>query len=762
MIETLEREGPPADRLPTNAEKIRKLPWSLFAAGTNTIFAQFTIMGPVFVLFLNTLGLSKTSIGFLLSFFPFFGLTALFTAPAVARFGFKRTYLTFWTARKFVTAGLLLTPWVLATFGAAAASVFVGVIVALFAICRAIGETGNYPWVQEYIPASVRGKYSASENTIATLASLLAVGVAGYVIGHFPGSHGFMVLMAFGVIFGLISVWGSSHLPGGAPVRGPVRSVPLRARLAAPAHNRDFLLYLFGAGLLTLVWTPLGSFLPLFMHDQVGLSDSQVVLLQTGSLIGGLISAYVWGWAADRYGSRPVMLSGMCLYATLPIFWLMMPRHSSLSMPAAVAIALVQGMVGLGWSIGAGRLLFVNLVPPEKKNDYMALHYAWMGAIGGLSTMLGGRLLDFTAGVSGRFAGVTLDPYTPMFVASFAVPVLAGVLLSRIKTGSRYSVTEFAGMFFQGNPLLAAESLIRYGRAQGEQATVSLTERLGEAKSPLTVEELLEALADPRFNVRFEAILAMSRLPAEARVIEALAEIVSQAEPALSVVAAWALGRLGDRRAIEPLREGLRSQYRSVRAHSARALGTLHDEELESDLLGRFLAEQDHGLRMAYASALGKLDTQEAAPALLEFLRTRQEPGSRAELALVLARLLGDEPHFIQLWRQMRHDPGTGLSQAVSALRRRLERSPLAEAASGLPACADAFAREDLAEGAARLSTLLGELPLGQIDTVSGAVLGECAARLNEFRAERLEYVLLALHALHALHGQTAQQAGME
>ena len=308
-METTIEAAPPAAPQPTTAEKIRKLPWALFAAGTNTVFAQFTVMGSVFILFLNSLGLSKTSIGLLLSFFPFFGLTALFTAPAVARFGYKRTYLTFWTARKFMTAGLLLTPWVLATFGTAAASVFVGALVAGFAICRAIGETGSYPWIQEYIPASVRGKYSASENTIGTLASLAAVAAAGYVIGHVPGINGFMLLLAVGVVFGLLSVWGTSHLPGGAAIRGPVDARPLRERLAEPARNRDFRLYLFGAGLLTLVWTPLGSFLPLFMHDQVGLSDSQVVLLQTGTFVGGLVSAYVWGWAADRYGSRPVMLS---------------------------------------------------------------------------------------------------------------------------------------------------------------------------------------------------------------------------------------------------------------------------------------------------------------------------------------------------------------------------------------------------------------------------------------------------------------------
>jgi hypothetical protein len=58
-IEAAHQAAPPGQ--PTTAEKIRKLPWALFAAGTNTVFAQFTVMGSVFILFLNSLGLSKTS-----------------------------------------------------------------------------------------------------------------------------------------------------------------------------------------------------------------------------------------------------------------------------------------------------------------------------------------------------------------------------------------------------------------------------------------------------------------------------------------------------------------------------------------------------------------------------------------------------------------------------------------------------------------------------------------------------------------------------
>ncbi|MCC6458768.1 MAG: hypothetical protein IT328_27730, partial [Caldilineaceae bacterium] len=68
---------------PTNVEKLRGLPWSIASNAANTVFVQYTFFGSIFVLFLSALGLSKSQMGFLLSLLPFFGLIALFVAPAV-------------------------------------------------------------------------------------------------------------------------------------------------------------------------------------------------------------------------------------------------------------------------------------------------------------------------------------------------------------------------------------------------------------------------------------------------------------------------------------------------------------------------------------------------------------------------------------------------------------------------------------------------------------------------------------------------------
>src|SRR5664279_2245994 len=175
-----------ADEL-TNAEKIRRLPWNIALNATNNIFAQLTFFGSAFVLMLSQLGVSNSDIGFLLSLLPFSGIVALFIAPQVARFGYKRTFVTFFGIRKFVTACLLFIPIVMAHFGAPAVMTLVTVVVAVFALCRAISETGLYPWSQEYIPNSVRGKHSAINDMVARVTGILAIVVAGYVLGVSTG-----------------------------------------------------------------------------------------------------------------------------------------------------------------------------------------------------------------------------------------------------------------------------------------------------------------------------------------------------------------------------------------------------------------------------------------------------------------------------------------------------------------------------------------------------------------------------------------------
>ena len=733
---------------PTKFEKLRAVPWSLGFDIANTFFVQFTFFGSAFILFLNELQLSKTQIGFLLAVFPFLGLLSLFFAPQVASFGAKRSFMTAFTVRNLFTAGLLFTPLVAVRFGTPAVLIYVSAMTVAFAISRAIGMTALLPWQREYIPNDMRGKYSAYSSILVSLAGLVAVTVAGIIIGRPLGLFRYSILFGLGIFFGLVSIYLAAFLPGGAPVAGARSFLGRQKEMLSPLRDRRFLRYLSGLGLITLSTGPVFSFLPLYMREEVGLNPGSIIFLQAGALTGNLLSSYLWGWMADRYGSKPVALSGLLLLATLPVWWYLMPRGSPLSLPVALGIALLQGIAGSGWGIGSGRLLYVSLVPAEKSTAYLSQYNAWLGLLGGLSSIWGGRALDAFSGLRGEFFGLVVDPYTVLFAAGFLLPLAGAWIIRRVHTEREISIGQFASLFFQGNPFLAADSLVRFNFARDEQTAVGVMERLGQAHSPLTVNELLEALEDPRFYVRFEAIVSMSRHSPDPRLVEALVEVLQGNDPALSVIAAWALGRIGNASALPALRENLsHSRYHSVQAHAARSLGSLGDVEIIPVLLERIRQETDMGLKVAFASALGRLKAVQATPQLLELLAQDRFPDSRKELALALARLVDAENAYIQLLRSLRGDPGTTLAQQLQAIKRLDGRARLngAEWLAMLEEAQGLFARGELTAGLPVLAGLIQGLPFERYYPHCRQILAECVPRIREAGLERSEYLILAV-----------------
>ncbi|MFN2200621.1 MAG: MFS transporter [Caldilineaceae bacterium] len=735
------------DNEPTTVEKLHGLPWSIASNAFNTVFVQYTFFGSIFVLFLSALGLSKAQMGFLLSLMPFFGLIALFVAPAVERYGYKRSYITFFGLRNIATIGLLATPWVVNQYGSTAALRYVAIVIAVFSALRALGVTASFPWVQQYVPPSMQGKYTATNNMVTTTTGFVAVTLGGVVLARMAGLSGFMLLIGVGICFGLLSVSLAMMIPGGAP-RPATKDTESKRDLGTAVRDPNMARFLVSSGLITLAIVPLNSFVPLFMREEIGLSDSRVVWLQTGALVGTLLSSYLWGWAADRYGSLPVAQYGLTLRSTLPFFWMLMPRHSPISLYIALSIAFMQGLADMGWGIGSARLLYVNIVPGAKRRDYMAVYYAWIGVVAGISQLSSGRILEVTQGLSGQFGFLTIDPYFPLFVVGIIMPILSIFLLRTIRVDQKIGMSRFAGIFLRGNPFLAMTSMMRFYVSRDEDSAVRITEQLGQSKSPLTVEELLSALDDPRFNVRFEAVISIARSAPEPRLIARLEEILHGKELALSAVAAWALGRLHDPDATEALKSSLDSEYRSIRAASARALGSLGDESIAPELLDRIYTETDKGLLMAYASPLGKFQVAEAAPRIIELLDEIHNPGARMELALTLARIVGDEGHFIQLFRAVENDADTALSQAVATFQKQLTASGATDEQELARECANCLARGELAQGAVGLSQLIRALPKEHCTSTCVLILDACANHLSSGEDVRPEYIILALHTL--------------
>lgn len=420
-------------------KQLRALPWFLASGVLTSFFVFWTFGDSVFLFFLAELGLPKSQIGAMLALFPFCGVLALGFAPVATRWGWKRVFLACFGTRKVVLALLLLLPWVLAVAGKTAGLIFLFGVIIVFALLRALSETAYYPWSQEFIPNRVRGKITGISTMLCTLASGVALGIAGWVIGHGTGLPRFLVLIAAGCVLGLLGVVLMGKVPGGAPRPDSVAAGVHWDNMAQALRDRNFIAYLGGSGCVMVGTMLFTSFLPLYVKEQMGVASGTVVMLDIVVMAGGALAGLVLGWAADRVGSRPVLMPATAMTLLVTLGWLLLPRQIPRAVAWCAALYFLNGVAGSGMAIAAYRLLFNSVIPPEHSTAYTAIYYAWSGVTGGIAPLLAGALLTTCGDWQARVGVVVVDGHGLLFLGAALLLAAGWWLYGRVRPDGRHT-----------------------------------------------------------------------------------------------------------------------------------------------------------------------------------------------------------------------------------------------------------------------------------------------------------------------------------
>ncbi|HSP09330.1 MAG TPA: MFS transporter [Candidatus Dormibacteraeota bacterium] len=136
--------------------------------------------------------------------------------------------------------------------------------------------------------------------------------------------------------------------------------------------------------------------LPIFIHRRGG-SPALVGLVFAASFLANALSRYPAGWAADRFGTRPVMLGAVLATAVLFLTYLL-----PLPVAAFIVVRLLQGAAeGAYWPAANGLLAEISL--PEER----------------------GRAFGFMQ--STNMAGMLIGPAVGGFIALFNLGVVFAV-----------------------------------------------------------------------------------------------------------------------------------------------------------------------------------------------------------------------------------------------------------------------------------------------------------------------------------------------
>jgi HEAT repeat protein len=171
----------------------------------------------------------------------------------------------------------------------------------------------------------------------------------------------------------------------------------------------------------------------------------------------------------------------------------------------------------------------------------------------------------------------------------------------------------------------------------------SALELLGALDGDRSLPLLRQGLAARETRVRVRAVEALGRAQ-DVGSVPALSELL-QYGGALRLATIRALGEIGDRRAVVPLCEALRSASqaadRTAREELLVALGQLGDAAAVPALCDA-LEDPQIALRERAAAALGRIGDAEAAPTLIRAMLAPQNPAAaRAAEALALLRYRG-------------------------------------------------------------------------------------------------------------------------
>jgi MFS family permease len=727
--------------------------WLYHFSGWTNIFAVLTVFGPLFPLFCDTLRMSKTQIGFLLAFFPLSYLLSMFISRWVMRYGAKRITVHYYIIRYAFILLLPLAGLVAARFNDNAAFLWVTAVVVIFAVSRAVAETGWWLWYIELIPPKVRGKVEAINSMVANTASVIASLAAVLIMKTWPGMTGFSIAMYVGTFFGFVGLIMACRLPGGEPQIIEKKNWSLVADTIEALRNPRFGRWIKGS-ILFLTGTSVFGFLPLFLKESLEFTPDKVMLFSGCAQTGILVSAFFWGWSADRFGSKPVFMSAL---AGIILFPLLLIIIQCLDQKSIAATGLAYAFLGIalqGCLAGFNRYFFVTVLPTASNPGFStALNTSIQNVLAAFCSLFYGWLLDALGYIKFDWYFLHINNFAVLFILMFIGFLAAFFMFRRAQDDSGVRSGAFVSMFFQGNPFLAFSSMVRFHLSEDESRRMELTRRMGDAKSHLTVEELLSAADDPSFNVRYEAIVSMSRMPPDDKLIRALSSAVRSREPGLSEAAVWALGRTGDQRAVPILREMLKCEYALLRSQCARVLAKLNDQASVPVIVEAFNSERNDNICAGYAAALGRFKKVELLPRILELLRRLSDEHLRGEVALSVSRIMGGEHHFVGLWRRSRSDFETVCAEELIHIRRKIgNRPPNAEKyRQAIFAAAGYFEQRNLPEAAAAVGALINLAQAEKIDLPAIAVLNECSEMIAKHGGTRGDYILLALCGFHVV-----------
>ena len=339
-------------------------------------------------------------------------------ARFIPRVGYKRFVVGGWTTRVMFIVGMALVPGATWLNEGSRLALIMALLFA-FNLSRGISSCAWLPWITQWVPAAVRGRYLSVDQVCVNAASAMAFVLAAVLLGPTAGPWRFAMVFAFSAIAGfgsLVFLQRMPDLPVPPEEDGGPGSVPWGALAAHPPFRR--LLELNAAW--SLAYGGLTTFIVSFLRSAGGLGERSVLLVMSLSFLGGLASYTVAAGRLERMGSKPVLGLTMAMGTAATLGWMLVAGGAlsgGTAWPCVLAVAV--GLCNALFSVANNRLAMAT-VPAMGRNHFFAIFVVVWQLTLGISPVLWGVLLDAMGEWSGRWLGMGWNRYSVFFALAAA------------------------------------------------------------------------------------------------------------------------------------------------------------------------------------------------------------------------------------------------------------------------------------------------------------------------------------------------------
>ncbi len=249
-------------------------------------------------------------------------------------------------------------------------------------------------WVQDWVPARLRGKYFGRRNAALQVSTLLFLLIAGWALAQWNYSLlTFQLIVAAASlmrVFSIRFIWTS---PTPEPRVSTKAMLPFPEQVRAVLRSRSLLVFIAFGAVWSFAANCFGPFYYVFMFEQVRFSAFGVGVLTTLSQLGGVLSLRAWGQLLDRYGNKSVMTVSLLLWQVQNFLWCFLDPHNSTLL---YGMWLWGGITSAGFILGQFTIL-LRLIPPEAKNLAIGMNLAFTSIFAAIAPVIGGAVLTAAA-----------------------------------------------------------------------------------------------------------------------------------------------------------------------------------------------------------------------------------------------------------------------------------------------------------------------------------------------------------------------------